>query len=166
MPVKFFKSCTFIIAILLIFLTSCFNTDYLNKNISIIENHISSSEIFSNLSKELALPNFNSLNEDQLLNLYAIDPKILLDYVANIPNDNISGTEISIFRLKNLENIPEVTLGIERRIEILKDDFINNKQFEYDLIKNPYIKVFNNYVIFALYKDITLIDKILSNIFN
>lgn len=161
---KFFKS--FMIICSLFFLTSCFNTDYLNKNVSINETHLSSNEIFNNLSKELSLPNFNSLNEDQLLNLYAIDPKILLDYVANIPNDNISGSEISIFRLKNIENISEVMLGIERRIDILKDDFINNKQFEYDLIKNPYIKVFNNYVIFALYKDIELIDQILDDILN
>lgn len=160
---KFIKS--FFIVSILIFLTSCFNTDYLNKNISYSELHISSNEIFNNLSKELSLPTFNSLNEDQLLNLYAIDPKILLDYIANIPNDNISGTEISIFRLKNVENISEVILGIERRIDILKDDFMTNKQFEYDLIKNPYIKVFNNYVIFALYKDIELIDKFLNNVF-
>lgn len=160
---KFIKA--FFIISILIFLTSCFNTDYLNKNISHGEIHLSSNEIFNNLSKELSLPTFNSLNEDQLLNLYAIDPKILLDYVANIPNDNISGTEISIFRLKNVENVSEVILGIERRIDILKDDFITNKQFEYDLIKNPYIKVFNNYVIFALYEDIELIDKFLNNIF-
>lgn len=147
------------------FFTSCTNTDYLNINSNSNTINLSSNEIFNTLTKELSLPNFKSLNENELLELYAIDPKILLDYVANIPNDNISGTEIAIFRLKDKTNSPEVILGIETRIEKLRNDFMINKQSEYDLIKNPYIKVFDNYVVFALHKNIDTIDKLLNNIF-
>lgn len=147
------------------FFTSCINTDYLNTTSNSNTINLSSNEIFNTITKELSLPNFKSLNEDELLDLYAIDPKILLDYVANIPNDNVSGTEIAIFRLKDKTNSPEVVLGIERRIEELRNDFMINKQSEYDLIKNPYIKVFDNYVVFALHKNIDTIDKILNEIF-
>lgn len=147
------------------FFTSCINTDYLNTTSNSNTINLSSNEIFNTITKELSLPNFKSLNEDELLDLYAIDPKILLDYVANIPNDNVSGTEIAIFRLKDKTNSPEVVLGIERRIEELRNDFMINKQSEYDLIKNPYIKIFDNYVVFALHKNIDTIDKILNEIF-
>lgn len=147
------------------FFTSCINTDYLNTTSNSNTINLSSNEIFNTITKGLSLPNFKSLNEDELLDLYAIDPKILLDYVANIPNDNVSGTEIAIFRLKDKTNSPEVVLGIERRIEELRNDFMINKQSEYDLIKNPYIKVFDNYVVFALHKNIDTIDKILNEIF-
>lgn len=160
---KFFK---YIFVVFIIsFFTSCINTDYLNTTSNSNTINLSSNEIFNTITKELSLPNFKSLNENELLDLYAIDPKILLDYVANIPNDNISGTEIAIFRLKDKTNSPEVVLGIERRIEELRNDFMINKQSEYDLIKNPYIKVFDNYVVFALHKNIDTIDKILNEIF-
>lgn len=160
---KFFK---YIFVVFIIsFFTSCINTDYLNTTSNSNTINLSSNEIFNTITKELSLPNFKSLNEDELLDLYAIDPKILLDYVANIPNDNVSGTEIAIFRLKDKTNSPEVVLGIERRIEELRNDFMINKQSEYDLIKNPYIKVFDNYVVFALHKNIDTIDKILNEIF-
>lgn len=160
---KFFK---YIFVVFIIsFFTSCINTDYLNTTSNSNTINLSSNEIFNTITKELSLPNFKSLNEDELLDLYAIDPKILLDYVANIPNDNVLGTEIAIFRLKDKTNSPEVVLGIERRIEELRNDFMINKQSEYDLIKNPYIKVFDNYVVFALHKNIDTIDKILNEIF-
>ena len=148
---KFFK---YIFVVFIIsFFTSCINTDYLNTTSNSNTINLSSNEIFNTITKGLSLPNFKSLNENELLDLYAIDPKILLDYVANIPNDNISGTEIAIFRLKDKSNTTEVVLGIERRIEELRNDFMINKQSEYDLIKNPYIKVFDNYVVFALHKN-------------
>lgn len=160
---KFFK---YIFVVFIIsFFTSCINTDYLNTTSNSNTINLSSNEIFNTITKELSLPNFKSLNENELLDLYAIDPKILLDYVANIPNDNVSGTEIAIFRLKDKTNTTEVVLGIERRIEELRNDFMINKQSEYDLIKNPYIKVFDNYVVFALHKNIDTIDKILNEIF-
>lgn len=161
---KFLKF-IFIIPIL-IFFTSCLNTDYLNKNTSENYKMIPSNEVFDSLGSKLSFPNFKSLNENELLDIYAIDPKLLIDYVANIPSDNISGKEISIFRLKNIENVTEVILGIERRVNILREEFLNHKQSEYDLIKNPYIKTFNNYVVFALYSDIDSIDKILNSILN
>lgn len=161
---KFLKF-IFIIPIL-IFFTSCLNTDYLNKNTSKNYKTIPSNEVFDSLGSKLSFPNFKSLNENELLDIYAIDPKLLIDYVANIPSDNISGKEISIFRLKNTENITEVILGIERRVNILREEFLNHKQSEYDLITNPYIKTFNNYVVFALYSDIDSIDKILNSILN
>ena len=160
---KFFK---YIFVVFIIsFFTSCINTDYLNTTSNSNTINLSSNEIFNTITKGLSLPNFKSLNENELLDLYAIDPKILLDYVANIPNDNISGTEISIFRLKDKSNTTEVVLGIERRIEELRNDFMINKQSEYDLIKNPYIKVFDNYVVFALHKNTDTIDKVLNEIF-
>lgn len=161
---KFLKF--FFIIPIIIFFTSCLNTDYLNKNTPENYKTISSNEIFDFLGSKLSFPNFKSLNENELLDIYAIDPKLLIDYVANIPNDNISGKEISIFRLKNIENVTEVILGIERRVNILKQEFSNHKQSEYDLIKNPYIKTFNNYVVFALYSDIDSIEKILNSILN
>ena len=125
---KFFK---YIFVVFIIsFFTSCINTDYLNTTSNSNTINLSSNEIFNTITKGLSLPNFKSLNENELLDLYAIDPKILLDYVANIPNDNISGTEIAIFRLKDKSNTTEVVLGIERRIEELRNDFMISKQSE------------------------------------
>ena len=145
-------------------LVSC-NTDYLNNTPSTNKKNITSNNLFDILSTNLQFPKFKSLNEDELLTIYAIDPKILIDYVANIPNDSISATEISIFRLKDKTNTTEAVLGIQRRVKELENNFENVAQTEYNLIKNPYIKIFNNYVVFALYEDTEKIDKILSNEF-
>lgn len=147
------------------FLTSC-NTDYINNNIESNTITLSSPEIYNMITKDLPLPNLKSLNDNELLNLYSIDPKLLLDYVSNVSSDNISGVEISIFRLKDSQNNTEVILGIEERIEYLENDFKLNKQNQYDLIKNPYIKIFNNYIVFALHEDIKKIESVLNNIFN
>lgn len=148
----------------MLFLTSC-NTDYINSNTQNNTLNLSSSEIFNTITKDLKLPNFKSLNDDELLNLYSIDPKLFIDYVSNVSNDNISGVEISIFRLKDSQNNTEVMLGIQERIKNLENDFKINKQNQFDLIKNPYIKIFDNYIIFVLHEDIKNIDSILNNIF-
>ncbi len=158
---------TFIL-LLFLFLNSCSNVDYINSNQSMSNISLTSNEIFDNLSYRLSLPNLKSLNEDELLELYAVDPKLLIDYIANISIDNISGIEISIFRLKEEEDITEVILGIERRINELENEFKSNtnKQNQYDLVKNSYTKTFNNYIVFSLYKDTDTLDKILQHIFN
>lgn len=157
---KFKLICLF----LLLFLTSC-NTDYLNISSNSPNINLSSTEIFNAITKDLTMENFKSLNDEDILNLYAIDPKILIDYTSNIPRDISSGEEISIFRLKDSSNTPEVILGIERRISELEKEFRINKPDKYDLIKNPYIKVFDNYVVFALSKNIETLNKNLENIF-
>ena len=157
---KFKLICLF----LLLFLTSC-NTDYLNISSSSPNINLSSTEIFNAITKDLTMENFKSLNDEDILNLYAIDPKILIDYTSNIPRDISSGEEISIFRLKDSLNTPEVVLGIERRISELEKEFRINKPDKYDLIKNPYVKVFDNYVVFALIKNIETLNKNLENIF-
>lgn len=162
-----FKLKFMILQLMFIFLFSCTNVDYLNKDHNSNSINLSSSEIFNSLYSKLNLPNLKSLNENELLEIYAIDPKLLIDYIANVPSDNISGTEISIFRLKEKENNTEVVLGIERRISQLEEEFKSNvnKQNQYDLIKNPYIKIFDNYIIFALYSDLNALDKILQDTF-
>lgn len=155
------------ISLLFIFLclTSC-NTDYLNINNEYVNDlNISSDEIFNIATKGLDLPKFKSLNEDELLDLYALDPSILVDYISNISQENTSGVEISIFHLKDRANANEVILGIQRRIEILENEFRTVKQSEYDLITNPYLNTIGNYVIFALHKDIKTFGNNLNNIF-
>lgn len=148
-----------------LFLTSC-NTDYLNVNNENSTNlNISSNEIFNISTKGLTLPKFKSLNDDELLDIYAIDPNILVDYISNISQENTSGVEISIFHLKDKANANEVILGIQRRIEILENEFKNVKQSEYELIKNPYLNTLGNYVIFALHRDIKTFGNNLNNIF-
>lgn len=147
-----------------LFLTSC-NTDYLNiDNEYSLNLTISSNDIFNKVTENLSLPKFKSLNQDELLNLYAIDSSILTDYVSNVPQDNTSGVEISIFRLKDKSYSSEVILGIEYRISQLENEFKSIKQTEYDLIKNPYIKVVDNYVIFALYNDLPTLENNLNNV--
>lgn len=148
----------------LLFLTSC-NTDYLNISSNSLNVNLSSTEIFNTITKDLTMENFKSLNDEDILNLYAIDPKILIDYTSNIPGEISSGEEISIFRLKDSSNTPEVVLGIERRVSELEKEFRINKPDKYDLVKNPYIKVFDNYVVFALSKNIETLNKNLENIF-
>lgn len=153
---KFIK---FILILFLFFTFSSCNVDFLNLDVPSKNHLITSTELFDKITNGLSLPKFKSLNEDELLGMYAIDPKILVDYVANIPSENISGTEVSVFRLKDKNNSPEVVLGIERRIKELEKDFRDNKPNEYYLISNPYIKVIDNYVVFALHKDISIINK-------
>lgn len=153
---KFIK---FILILFLFFTFSSCNVDFLNLDVPSKNHLITSTELFDKITNGLSFPKFKSLNEDELLGVYAIDPKILVDYVANIPSENISGTEVSVFRLKDKNNSPEVVLGIERRIKELEKDFRDNKPNEYYLISNPYIKVIDNYVVFALHKDISIINK-------
>ena len=156
----------FILIFFSIFLLSSCNTDYINNTMEQTEKNISSPEIYSMITKDLTLPNLKSLNDSELLNLYSIDPKLLLDYVSNISNDNISGVEISIFRLKDAQNNTEVILGIQERIKHLENDYKLNKQNQYYLIKNPYIKIFNNYIVFVLHEDIKKVETVLNSIFN
>ena len=79
----------FILVLFLCFSFSSCNVDFLNLD-SPSKNHlISSNELFNEITVGLSLPKFKSLNEDELLDVYAIDPKILVDYVANIPSENI-----------------------------------------------------------------------------
>lgn len=153
-----------ICVLLLFFLTSC-NTDYLNISSTSSGVSLSSTEIFNTITKDLAIENFKKLNDEDILNLYAIDPKLLIDYTSNIPADITTGEEISIFRLKDSLNVPEVILGIERRVSELEKEFRLNKPDKYNLIKNPYIKVFDNYVVFALSNNIETLNKNLENIF-
>ncbi len=155
------------ISLLFIFLclTSC-NTDYLNVSDEYTNDlNISSNEIFDMATKGLDLPKFKSLNEDEILDLYALDPSILIDYISNVSQENTSGVEISIFHLKDKTNANEVILGIQRRIKILENDFRTVKQSEYDLITNPYLNTIGNYIIFALHKDIKTFENNLNNIF-
>lgn len=153
------------VCFILMFLTSC-NVDYLNINDETSKINISSSEVFNIITEGLSLPNFRGLNESELLDLYAIDPKILIDYIANVPHDYLSSYEISVFRVKDREYIGEVTLGIERRISELQKEFNTLKQTDYNLIKNPYIRVFDNYVVFALYEDIDALERNLNKLLN
>lgn len=154
-----------LIAFIFFTIKSC-NVDFLNLNTSIKKHSISSTELFNKITTNLSLPKFKSLNEDELLDIYAIDPKILIDYVANVPSENISGVEISVFRLKDKNNSQEVVLGIQRRIKELEKEFRENKPNEYYLISNPYLKVIDNYVVFALYNDVSSINKNFDNTLN
>ncbi len=160
------KYIKFIFVILLFITIKSCNVDFLNLNTSTKTHTISSTELFNKITEDLSLPKFKSLNENELLSIYAIDPKILIDYVANVPSENISGVEISVFRLKDKNNSYEVVLGVQRRIKELEKEFRENKPNEYYLISNPYLKVIDNYVVFALYNDVSSINKIFDNTLN
>lgn len=157
--IKFLFSIVFILII-----TSC-KADYLNKDTDSHNINLSSSKVYNLITSDLSLPEFKSLNEDELFDLYLIDPKILSDYVCNISKDISSGVEISVFRLKDKQNTQEVVLGIQERIKKLENDFKETKQNDYNLITNPYVKVIDNYVVFALSNNIEKINKNFDNIF-
>lgn len=148
---------------MMLFVTSC-NVDYLNINNDTSKINISSNEVFNIITEGIPVDGFKSLNENELLDLYAIDPKILIDYISDIPQDHASSSEISVFRVKNKDYIGEVNLGIQYRISELQKEFNTIRQNDYNLIKNPYIRTFDNYVVFALYEDIDLINKNLNKL--
>ncbi len=153
------------LAFILMFLSSC-NTDYLNIDESSSNILISSSEVFNIITKGVSNPNLKSLNENELLDIYAIDPKILADYSANISNDQSSINEISVFKVKDKNNIGEVTLGLQHHLNILEDTYKNTTQSNYDIIKNPYTRIIDNYVIFILNENRDEINKEINKLFN
>lgn len=115
-----------------------------------IEASKSAKEMIDQMVVEVEQPTLLELSEEQMQNLYNIDPAKLEDYSVHIPMMNTKTNEIAIFKVKDAADVENVKAAIETRAENVMKPFEHYLLDQYEQAKNYKIVVKGNYVLFLI----------------
>lgn len=147
-----------IYSLILIVLTSCSQNNTVAKSPSI-------KDIDNELNKSVDLSNMDMGNGEKLEKLYDIDPEDLEEFSLYVPKSNIEANEIGIFKIEDSTNLGEIKAKIEKRLEEQAAIFKDYLPEEYYLTENSLLKTKDDYILFVIYEDVELIEKIFDEFF-
>lgn len=147
-----------IYSLILIVLTSCSQNNTVAKSPSI-------KDIDNELNKSIDLSNMDMGNGEKLEKLYDIDPEDLEEFSLYVPKSNIEANEIGIFKIEDSTNLGEIKAKIEKRLEEQAAIFKDYLPEEYYLTENSLLKTKDDYILFVIYEDVELIEKIFDESF-
>ena len=108
---------------------------------------LSSSEVFSQITSGLELPNQMELDADLLMNLYGIDASLLESYCVKMPMMSFQITEIGVFKVKDANNVDSIVAGINKRAGDVGSVLYPSLQETFD---SRVVVTKGNYILFAM----------------
>ena len=115
-----------------------------------IEASKSPKEMIDQMLTEIEQPSLMELSEEEIKNLYNIDPAKLEAYSVRIPMMNVKSNEIAIFKVKDAADVAEVKTAVETRAENVMKTFEVYLPDQYEQAKNYKVVVKGNYVLFVI----------------
>lgn len=115
-----------------------------------IEASKSPKEMIDQMVTEIEQPAFMELSEEELQNLYNIDPAKLEEYSVRIPMMGVKTNEIAILKVKDAADVADVKAALETRADNVMKTFEQYLPDQYEQAKNYKIVVKGNYVLFLI----------------
>ena len=108
---------------------------------------LSSSEVFSQITSGLELPNQMEADADLLMNLYGIDASLLESYCVKMPMMSFQITEIGVFKVKDTNNVDSIVAGINKRADSVGSMLYPSLQ---EIFDSRVVVTKGNYILFAM----------------
>ena len=135
------------------------------ENTTTIEASKSAKEMVDQMVTEVEQPALMELSEEELQNLYNIDPAKLEEYSVRIPMMNVKTNEIAVLKVKDAADVADVEAAIKTRAENVMQSFEQYLPDQYEIAKNYQIVVKGNYVLFVISDRADDLIKVYDNFF-
>ncbi len=96
-------------------------------------------------------PDAMSLSDQELSDMYGIDPALVEEYVAEIPLMNVQATEIFIAKVKD-GKMDAVKAGIQSRLDSLDELWSRYLPDQYELVQNHQLVEEGSFIFLAIHE--------------
>lgn len=147
----FNKKLWILIIALAVLLIAC-STDEVEEE-ETIDPDLSTDEMVEKMLNEVEQPELMELNAEQIEDFYGVDMEKIEEYTVRVPMMNVKTNEVSIFKVKEIEEIESVEHSVKQRAEDVQKQFENNLPDQYENAKNFMIKTKGKYISFVISED-------------
>ncbi|HDR8072308.1 TPA: DUF4358 domain-containing protein [Bacillus cereus] len=133
-------------------LSGCFGT---KENV----NNLSATEIGEKIKQVANLEEMKEGDSKKLQKLYNINTDEIESFVLYTAPTNIKADEITVIKVKDMQNVENIKEKISSRIEKKSKSFKDYLPDEYFLIEKHVLKTKDNYILLAISKDADKIEK-------
>ena len=121
-----------------------------NDEPKVVEPTVSANEMMNEMLAKVEQPMMMELTDEQVKDIYNIDPEKLADYAIRIPMMNVKSNEIAILKVKDVADVPAVEEAVKQRAETVQQQFETYLPDQYENAKNYKVVTKGNYVLFVI----------------
>ena len=121
-----------------------------NDEPKVVEPTVSANEMMNEMLAKVEQPMMMELTDEQVQEIYNIDPEKLADYAIRIPMMNVKSNEIAILKVKDVADVPAVEEAVKQRAETVQQQFETYLPDQYENAKNYKVVTKGNYVLFVI----------------
>ena len=121
-----------------------------NDEPKVVEPTLSANEMMDEMLTKIEQPMMMELTDEQVQEVYNIDPEKLADYAIRIPMMNVKSNEIAILKVKDVADVPAVEEAVKQRAQIVQQQFETYLPDQYENAKNYKVVTKGNYVLFVI----------------
>lgn len=119
---------------------------------------ISVNKIVEEIKNESDISSLKERNNEKLEKLYDINSDEIEEFALYTASSNLKADELLILKVKDEKDLPNIEDKINKRIENQSDSFKDYLPDEYYLMEKHVLKTNNNYILFAVSKDVDKIE--------
>ena len=121
-----------------------------NDEPKVVEPTVSANEMMDEMLAKIEQPMMMEVTDEQVQEIYNIDPQKLADYAIRIPMMNVKSNEIAILKVKDVADVPAVEEAVKQRAETVQQQFETYLPDQYENAKNYKVVTKGNYVLFVI----------------
>ena len=121
-----------------------------NDEPKVAEPTVSANEMMDEMLAKVEQPMMMELTDEQVQEIYNIDPEKLADYAIRIPMMNVKSNEIAILKVKDVADVPAVEEAVKQRAQTVQQQFETYLPDQYENAKNYKVVTKGNYVLFVI----------------
>ena len=121
-----------------------------NDEPKVVEPTLSANEMVNEMLSKIEQPMMMELTDEQVQDIYNIDPEKLADYAIRIPMMNVKSNEIAILKVKDVADVPAVEEAVKQRAATVQQQFETYLPDQYENAKNYKVVTKGNYVLFVI----------------
>ena len=121
-----------------------------NDEPKVVEPTLSANEMVNEMLSKIEQPMMMELTDEQVQDIYNIDPEKLADYAIRIPMMNVKSNEIAILKVKDTADVPAVEEAVKQRAATVQQQFETYLPDQYENAKNYKVVTKGNYVLFVI----------------
>ena len=121
-----------------------------NDEPEVVEPTLTATEMVNEMLTQVEQPMMMEVTDEQVQEVYNIDPATLEDYAIRIPMMNIKTNEIAILKVKDAADVPAVEEAVKQRAATVQQQFEMYLPDQYENAKNYKLVTKGNYVLFVI----------------
>lgn len=126
---------------------------------------LSADEVGERIQQAVNLDGMKQGDGNKLQKLYAIDAGEVEDFILYTASSNVKADELSIIKVKDMNQVESIKEKIRQRIEAQTVKFRDYRPDEYFLIEKHVLKTKGPFVLFAVSKEADLMERAFDDAF-
>ncbi|MFE5318346.1 DUF4358 domain-containing protein [Paenibacillus sp. NPDC056579] len=126
---------------------------------------LSATQIGKSIEQVVNLKEMKKGDLNKLQKLYKIDADSVDDFILYTSTSNVKADELAVIKLKEESQVESVKKKIKQRIEEQKMKFKDYRPDEYFLVENHLLKTKEQYVFFAVSKEVDSMERTFDSAF-